>query len=561
MLPRIAHYEHVACLAVTIAAAIAGCATQSSKTNFSTKPVVTEHAPRQKAGETPGARLIPAAQGSPVERSNTTPNAIHRTRTISLSEAIQIGLESNLDLALARAQHEIAQARAVANVGAFVPSLDMGAGTTRIDGLVQGAFGDFREIDSRGKTAGLAIGLRVNIGARVCETIAARRESDAALLGAMASEQKLILNIVELYENLVLAKVSRDIAQQLVQSSREFDRIASTRYQGGVGLGSDAARATANLAASEQELVQAENLWRSASVRLTVALRIDPNVLLDPADTQIQAWQLPPDFCGDAYAENALSRPDVQAAHEQADAARQLVRSRWWDLAAPELYAEWRLIGIGGTGDNAEQDDGAALSGAAGSVGRSAAAWRNTGNAILQGTDPVPPFTSAAGSGGRAFYAYKNLIGSTQQDIGGLERQERYGVGLNWNLSFAKAARIHEQRASARAADLRAAKVEEVAVAEVSQAQNDVRAALQLIALAQDEIVSIESSHRMSLARFTAGTALAFEVLEAQDTLTEARLKLARYTTELNIAQARLLSASGIIEQGNVGASVPPVTR
>lgn len=533
---------------LTFLTVFAGCATQSTTVVSATSPTTLHDTQKVTAVVAPS---------SPAATVESQANATDRTRSIALSEAIRIGLESNLDLALARAQHEIAQARAMASTGAFIPTLDVGAGTTRIDGLVQGAFGDFRDIDSRGKTAGLAFGLRVNIGARVCESIAARRECDAALLGVMASEQKLILSIVELYENLVLAKVSRDIAQQLVQSSGEFDRIASTRYQGGVGLGSDAARATANLAASKQQLVQAEKLWRTTSVRLAVVLRLDPKVLLDPADTQIEPWQLPPDFGGDAYAENAANRPDVQAAHEQADAAKQLLRARWWDLAAPELYAEWRLTGIGGTGDTAEPDDGAALSSAAGSVGRSAVAWRNTGNAIVQGTDPIPPFTSAASSGGRAYYAYKNLIGSTQQEIDSLERQERYGIGLNWNLSFAKAARIREQRTNAQAAGLRAQKAEDAAIGEVRQAQDDVRAAIELITLAQDEIVSIESSHRMSLARFTGGTALAFEVLDAQDALTEARLKLARYTTDLNVAQARLLAASGIIEQGNVGADAP----
>jgi outer membrane protein TolC len=280
-------------------------------------------------------------------------------------------------------------------------------------------------------------------------------------------------------------------------------------------------------------------------------LRLDPKVLLDPADTDLEAWQLPPDMSDDAYADNALERPDVQAAREQADAAKQLLRARWWDLVAPELYAEWRVAGVGGNGDTAEADDGSAFSSAAGSAGRSIFGWQNVGTAIAQGANPLPPLASAAGSGGRAFYAYKNLFGSTQQEVEDLQRQERYGVGLNWNLSFVKADRIREQRATAKAAGLRAAKAEDAAVGEVRLAQNDIRTALQLIALADEEIVSIETTHRLSLARFTAGTALAFEVLDAQDALTEARLKRARYITEFNLAQARLLAASGALDEAS----------
>jgi outer membrane protein TolC len=542
----------IACAALALLAVFVGCAAHPRAVapipstgalhNTQNESASETPAPQQTQSPTPEA---PAIAGS---------NAADRTRGIGLAEAIQIGLDSNLDLALARAQHEIAQARAAASTKVFLPTLDVGASTSRIDGLVQGAFGDFRGIESRSETAGVALGLRVNIGARVYEAMAARRESDAALLGTMAAEQRLILSIVELYEDLVLAKVARDIAQQLVQSSGEFDRIASARYQGGVGLGSDAARATANLAAGKQQLVQAENLWRTTSVRLAVVLRLDPKILLDPADTQIEPWQMPPDMSDDAYAGNALGRPDVQAAREQADAAKQLLRARWWDLAAPELYAEWRLTGVAGNGDSASPNTGSALSSAAGSAGRSVTAWQNTGTAIAQGANPVPSLSSAAGSGGRAFYFYKNLLGSTQQEVESLQRQERYGVGLNWNLSFVKADRIREQRASAKAAGIRASKAEDAAVAEVRLAQNDISTALQLIALAADEIASIETTHRLSLARFTAGTALAFEVLDAQDVLTEARLKRARYTTELKIAQARLLAASGAIEKESIEA-------
>lgn len=530
--------------------ALSSCATRGQTAETAKAPAAVHTEAARDTAPPPADIAVP---GTSVPTAHA---AVDQTRRIALAEAIQIGLASNLDLALARAQHEIAQARASATAKSFLPTADIGASISRTDGLVQGGFGDFRGVESRSEIAGVAIGLRVNIGARVYETIAARRESDAALLNTMASEQQLVLRIVELYENLVLAKVARDIAQELVESSGEFDHIASVRYQGGVGLGSDASRATANLAASKQQLVQARNLWRESSTRLAVVLRLDPVVLLDPADTNLEAWQLPPDSSDDTYADNALERPDVQAAREQADAAKQLLRARWWDLVAPELYAEWRLAGVGGNGNIAEPDLGSELSSAAGSAGRAIFGWQNVGTAIAQGANPLSPLSSAAGAGGRSFYAYKNLFNSTQQDIEDLQRQERYGIGLNWNLSFVKADRIREQRVTAKAADLRAAKAEDTAVGEVRLAQNDMRSALELIALADEEIASIETTHQLGLARFTAGTALAFEVLEAQDALTEARLKRARYITELNLAQARLLAASGIINESAI-ASLP----
>lgn len=529
--------------------AIAGCTTLPAET----KPAPAESAPAQApehpavVSEAPPVDQKAAQEASalPVEEGSLP----EQTRSIGLSEAIQMALESGLDLALSRAQHEAAQARAAAATKAFVPALDVGGGVARTDGLVQGSFGDFRDVNSRSVTAGTALGLRINIGALVYEAIAARRDADAALLDSMAAQQQLILHVIELYENLVLAQVARDVSQQLVKSSEEFEHIASERYNAGVGTGADAARAQANLAANRQQLVQAENLWNNTSVRLAVVLRLDPEVLLVPLDTTIEPWQLPPGIESDAYAEDASNRPDVEAARQRADASHQLARARWWNLVAPELTTEWRLTGVGGEGSKARTETGPALSSAAGSAGRSVSAWQNAAGALATpGADPFPALSSAAGSGGRAFYAYRNFLGTTQQDVDGLERQERYGIWLNWNLSFAKADRIREQRAAARIADLKAAKAEDAAVAEVRQAQHDIQSAGQLIALSKDEITAAETNHRLGLARFTAGTAIAFEVLDAQDTLAGARLKLARYTTELNIAQARLLAAAGTIE-------------
>jgi outer membrane protein TolC len=526
--------------------ALSNCATRKPTASPTPAPIAVHTEAALDASPPPPQDLAVPETSAPTRHV-----AVDQTRRIALAEAIQIGLASNLDLALARAQHEVAQARAAAAAKSFLPTADIGASIARTDGLVQGSFGDFRGAESRSEIAGVTLGLRVNIGARVHETIAARRESDAALLNTMASEQQLVLRIVELYENLVLAKVAREIGQQLVETSGEFDHVASVRYQGGIGLGSDAARATANLAASKQQLTQAESLWRESSIRLAVVLRLDPTVLLDPADTDLEPWQLPPDMSDDMYADHALERPDVQAAREQADAAKQLYRARWWDLVAPELYAEWRLTGVSGNGDATEVDDGSAFSSAAGSASRSIFAWQNFGTAIAQGASPFPPLSAAAGSGGRSYYAYKSLLGSTQQEVEKLQRQERYGIGLNWNLSFVKAERIREQRANAKAAGLRAEKAADTAIGEARLAQNDIRTAMHLIALADEEIVSIETTHRLSLARFTAGTALAFEVLDAQDALTEARLKRARYITELNLAQARLLAASGTIDESS----------
>lgn len=223
---------------------------------------------------------------------------------------------------------------------------------------------------------------------------------------------------------------------------------------------------------------------------------------------------------------------------------------------APDLFVEWRLYGVGGSGDQASTPTAQALSNAAGSAGRSLSAWQNAATALGTGANPLPALSSAAGSAGRSYYAYKGLLDSPHQDIDGLSRQERFAVGVGWSLSIGKVARIKEQRIHAKIAKLQAEKAEEAAVGEVRLAQQDMDTALQSLAYAADELHAAEDTNRLSLARFRAGTALAFEVLNAQDLRAEARLKLARHTAALNIAQTRLLTAAGTAYD-----SLPPRLR
>ena len=86
-------------------------------------------------------------------------------------------------------------------------------------------------------------------------------------------------------------------------------------------------------------------------------------------------------------------------------------------------------------------------------------------------------------------------------------------------------------------------------LAEVSE--QDLAAASDRIPLAGEGLRAATDTLRLSEARFQAGTAIALEVLDAQDLLAQARFNLARAIVEFNTAQARLLAASGTIDRAS----------
>jgi outer membrane protein TolC len=476
----------------------------------------------------------------------------HTVEPIHLEMALRLALEGNIDLALAKAAESAAQARLAGGKGALLPSLEADAGITSVNGTVQGSFGDFRDIDARGYRLGIALTYGVNIGQQVRELIALRKELDSAVFNSLAVEQQLVFRVVELYADLLLEKVGVNIADRLVSDAESLERIARVRAEAGVGLGADVARAEANTAGAKSELEAARESWRQTSLTLAVIIRKDPAVLLDPIDANLDIWRGVQKRTLQAADTLSEPRPDVMAVKREAQAASERLRAARWDLFAPKLTAEARWSGVGGHGERSLPDRFDALSNAAGSFTRAGLSWQN----VLEENSTTPP-AAALGGFGRAFYDYRDLFRSAGQDVE-FDGRTNLAVGLVWNLSLGKRNRLQELRAREKIASLRAERLEERAQGEVVSARSAMESSCRRIDLALAELNAAETSHRIALARFQDGLAIALEVLDAQREIAQARLSLARHVTDYNLAHARLLAAAGTIDKADFAQSADP---
>lgn len=484
-------------------------------------------------------RIVSAAEGI-AEAEHSGAGA----RTLRLAEAIDLALAENLDLALVRADEGIQEARVRTERRGLYPSLKFGAGLRSVDGTVQGSYGDFRDVNFDGHYLSTGLDYTLNIGAQLQAAAAARHDLDAAVLQTLASEQRLILRVVELFENLALAGVGVDIATSQMDDSREFLKIARIRAEGGVGLGADAARAEVALATSEARLVEAKGYFRETGTRLAVVLRIDPSVeLVAAADEFIPHSLLPSADSWDPVSA-ARNRPDVEAVQVAAEAAASRLRARKWELLGPLISASAEFRGVGGHGEQASPDALSTTSSALGSAGRSISAWQN-----VLGGGGVPALSGAVGSAGRSLSAWRGLTDSPAQSVG-LEGRAEFNLSVGWSFSLAGKSRITEERLKLRRVELEVERAQEAAVGEVHLAEQDMDTAMSLSAVAQRELDASLKNHRIHVARFKAGTALAIEVLDAQDAIARARLNQARSIADFNIAQTRLLAAAGALERG-----------
>jgi len=340
----------------------------------------------------------------------------------------------------------------------------------------------------------LGLSYQRNIGAQLFSAAATDRLVADATLRRLAARQRLLLRVTELYQQLVLAKIAVQIGARLVKDSGQFVSVVAARAASGVGLGSAVERAKAKVAADRQRLIIARAAWERTSVALAVVLRLDPAVLLEPTEKTLTPLALA--HARDA-ARAAESRPDVEAARRRAAAANQRGSAAWWRLLAPELRAL-------------------------------------AGPVLL-----TPAFN----------------VGATQPGIATDTRagaRFEYAAFLMWTISLDSIGRIRERAAQSKAAALVARQTAERAVGEARAAERAVLAAARRIPVARHGLSAAESNLNISMARFRAGTAIALEVFDAQDTLAQARLALARAIVSFNTAQLALLAATGAISRDAV---------
>ena len=81
-----------------------------------------------------------------IEAVTETP-AAESLRAIVFDEVVYLALANNIDLALAKAEEQIARGRAQSSYGGLLPALQFGGFVRSREGRMQGSFGAIREVD------------------------------------------------------------------------------------------------------------------------------------------------------------------------------------------------------------------------------------------------------------------------------------------------------------------------------------------------------------------------------------------------------------------------------
>jgi outer membrane protein TolC len=475
----------------------------------------------------------PAVEALQLDGSSLRP-MYREVLAVDLPTVVRVAGAENLEIRAAQQRVEAARGRVESTVGSVLPAVVPTSVFEHVEGAVRATPGDLIGV---GFNTFLVTGVAqwvINPGKVVYDIVAARKR----LLATEFQERAVVLDttrrsVIQFYE-LVRLQARVSAASQAIAEAEELLRITELRVTTGTGVPADKLRADAHLAATRQDLIVALKSFYDASVDLAVTLRLDPAVTLVPSIDSVSPVTL---IREELALEDLLSiavqyRPDLESARTLVAALAAERGATWWGSFGPQFQVGYQIGGITGHSNNT-----AAAEGIPGSLVVNPFSENGSfhSNPLVNGAIKE---IIARGA--------KRLEGPSDQTFG-FDEQQRWGASAGWRFSVSafgdlKTARALEQHAIIAAE----AQLDQVR-AQVVGSQQASRTNYELIGLARRQVESAGEALRITQANLSVGTMTTLDVLQAQDALSQARVRFADAIVRYNQAQVNLLSALGIL--------------
>lgn len=444
-----------------------------------------------------GARTLPYPEDRPptADAPKAEPPAAgpQEQKPIDLLSALRLAAGSHLDVLEAKARRREAEGRADAADGALLPSIGANAGVLK----------------TRGTTQSSSTG---DLNNATFETVTA--------LGVV----RLSTNVGEsIYHDLA--------AHRLADASAEVERAVLQRTLQTVTLGYLAlVEADAVVRIQDQFVLEAQSLLRLTAARESQGL----GTALDTERARALA----------AAAEQRLlaARNDRQRRSKELSASLRLDSTL--DLAPVDKdLAPAKLLDPG-------EDLAPWL--------RRAADQRPEARALLAGRMAAQHETDAArwGLWGPELSAGA-AVGGLGKSIPTVDERENFYVALGWTFSFGGPGRIEAAEARVDQAGLAMDRFRENLQASVAGAFHELALARQRLDPAERELAASEKALRIARATYEGGLLAESDLLLAQQSADQARLRRLGAVARYNEAQIRLLSESGVATVESLTGSVP----
>ncbi len=367
-----------------------------------------------------------------------------RPLPINLATALQLANARPLDVALAAERVRVAVAQLERANALWLPTVVAGFNYARHDGQIQAVEGNVFTTSRSSLMLGAGPTAVFALTDAVFAPLAARQVVAARQADVQAAANDSLLAAAEAYFNVQQARGELAGAEDAVRRATELVRRAE-ELATGLAPPVEASRARGELARRRQTVQTARERWRVAGAELARVLRLDPTLLVEPAEPpHLQVTLVPPDRAVDDLIAVALTnRPELAAQQALVQATLARLRQERLRPLVPSV--------------------------------------------LLRGASTSPGGTLAGGYFG----------GGRNDSLNNFSARSDFDVQILWelqNLGFGNRAAVAERQAENRLAVLELFRVQDRVAAEVAQAHAQARSAAARVADAEDELKNAADS-------------------------------------------------------------------
>jgi outer membrane protein len=213
-------------------------------------------------------------------------------------QAVNIALENNYSIRIARNQAEMAANNVTYGNAGFLPSVDLGAShSNNIQNARQEYLsGQINERDNA-KSSSLNMNAALNWtlfdGLAMFVTYEKLKEfEEMGELAARAAIERTIVNVLTSYHDLVRQKQRLQVIDKSIAISEERIRLADEKFQLGAASRLDILQAQVDYNTDRSDLLNSQELFRISKIRLNNLMARDINIDFEVAE-QIEKVELP----------------------------------------------------------------------------------------------------------------------------------------------------------------------------------------------------------------------------------------------------------------------------
>ncbi|MCI0333477.1 MAG: TolC family protein, partial [Planctomycetes bacterium] len=232
----------------------------------------------------------------------------------------------------------------------WLPSVSIGASWVRHDGQIQDTRGDVINVSRSALFNGGGAAAIFKMSDALYEPLAARQVLAATRAEEAVATNDTMLNVAFGYWELIRAHSEHTLAKETADQAKLLDDLAQSYLRAEKIRPADAERVRAEHRTRTQEMDLAWERILVVSAKLAQTLRLDPFVVLAPADqkvvpTDLGKAMLPP---GELSALALGNRPDLARSGALVALARERLRQARFAPLLPSVLLSGRAGGLGG---------------------------------------------------------------------------------------------------------------------------------------------------------------------------------------------------------------------